>query len=261
MAWVQGDGSAQDFIYRAFRKIGQVRPGYTPQQELLQDALTEWTDFFDALGAERDAQYSNPVYQHSVSGPGSQTNGNGYQVGPTAADWVQPRPESIIRANVVFTSVGPQPVYIHITPVSQEEWASLAIQQIPAVNITSIFWYDPQWPNGVFNVFPPLNGNAIQLYQRGILVPPATLATPYTAPPGYADGVTYGLAERLYYLATKEVVVRPRPYPNIAGAAALAWQNIRRINRPIPRAPNDFACGNKPGGFYDSFVTYTGEPY
>jgi len=203
MPWVQGDGSAQDFIYRSFRKIGQIRPGYTPSPEILQDALTEWGDFFDALGAEQNAPYSNPVYQHAVSGPGSQTNGNGYQVGPTAADWVQPRPEEIIRANLVFTSQGPQPVYIQLRPVSQAEWAALAIQQIPAVNVTSIFWYDPQFPNGVFNVFPPLNSNAIQLYQRGILASPATLATVYTAPPGYNDMVTYGLAERLYYLATK----------------------------------------------------------
>ena len=253
---------AQDFIYQSFRKIGQNRPGYVPQPELLGDALNEWIAFYDQLGAERNSHWSNPVYQHAVSGPGSATNGNGYTVGPSGADWIQPRPESIIRANLVMTNVGPQPIYLPLRPVSQEEWAALAIQQIPGINVTSLFWYDPQFPNGVFNVFPPLNGNSIQIYQWGVLTPPATLGATYAAPPGYQDAIVYGLAERLYHMATKSnMVAHPVSYQIIAGKAHAALEKVRNVNRPIPKLINDSPRGNRAGGFYDSFVTYTGEPY
>ncbi len=315
--------TAQDVIYQAFRKIGQLRPGYMAAPELLQDALTEWTAMFDEMAAERNTQYSNPVFQYPVTGPGSLTGGNGYSIGQvftftgttaigsahitlissifglvvgqkvtgtgipanstiasivsssevtishlaTAAgiatisvipDFIGPRPESIIRANLVFTSQGPAPVYIQLRPVTQEEWAALAIQQIPGTNITSIFWYDPQYPQGVFNVFPPLNGNSLQFYTWGVQAPPSSLSSTYSAPPGYWDMILFGLAERMYYMVTKESLVRVVPYALIAGKAKLARE---KVMRPIPRLASDAPRSGGPDGFYDSFVTYTGEPY
>src|ERR1035437_7538282 len=83
-----GNLQAQNFIYMALRKCGQMRPGYTPSPELLADALSEWYTWFDELGAERNSHYSNPVYQYSVTGPGSQTGGNGYTIGPSGANWI-----------------------------------------------------------------------------------------------------------------------------------------------------------------------------
>lgn len=252
---------ASDFLYMALRRLGHLRPGYTASPELLADGLNEWQLMFDELNTGRTNQYSNPDFVYPVTGPGSQTNGNGYQIGPTAADWVGPRPTAIIRANLVQTTVGPQPVYIPIKPISQEQWAALAIRQIPAVNITSVFWYDPQYPNGVFNVFPPLNGNSIEIFQWGVLSVPATLGTSYSGPPGYAAMVAAGLAERLYYLVPKMLMPEKGPYQLIASKAKYALDQLRRLNRPLNPLPNDFGGGGQPDGFYDSFVTYTGEPY
>lgn len=304
-----------------------MRPGYLNQPELLADALTEWQAFFDELNAERTANFSNPDFVYPVTGPGSQSGGNGYTVGPqftfsgtttiaslvvtvdntaglqvgnavsgagipalatitaispnvsitlsleaTAAalititvtpDWVGPRPESIIRANLVMTSAGQAPIYLQLTPISQEEWSALAIRQIPAINVTSKYWYDPQYPDGVFNVFPPLNGNSIELFTWGVLAAPTSLQATYSAPPGYWDLVVLGLAERLYYMATKEVVIRPVPYQIIAGKAHAAREKIRLVNRPIPRLRTDCPSGSRIGGsgFYDQNVRWTGEPY
>lgn len=252
---------ASDFIYQALRRIGHLRPGYTASPELLADALNEWQLMFDELNTDRTNQYSNPDFVYPVTGPGSQTNGNGYTVGPSGADWTGPRPTSIIRANLVQTTVGPQPVYIPIQPISQEQWASLAIRQIPAVNITSVFWYDPQFPNGVFNVFPPLSGNSIELFQWGTLSVPNALSASYSGPPGYAAMVAAGLAERLYYMVPKLLMPEKAPYPVIAGKAKLALDRIRLLNRPINPMRNDFRGGGRPSGFYDSFVWETGEPY
>jgi hypothetical protein len=265
--------TGQQWIMMAFRRIGQERPGYTTSPELLQDALNEWVLFYDMLGSERNAQYSNPHFEYPVTGAGSQTGGNGYLIGPTAttapatattlaggaSDFLGPRPESIIRANCIINTAG-QPVYIPLRPVSQEEWASLAVQQIPGVNITNVFWYDPQFPNGVINFFPPISGNTIQIYQWGILTPPANLGAQYAAPPGYGEMVVSGLAERLYHMVTKKMCPRPAPYQVIAGKAHRALDQIRAVNRPIPRLASDFPSGSGPDGFYDSFVSYTGEP-
>lgn len=253
--------TGQDFILMALRKIGQMRPGYICATEFLTEILNDWQLFFDELNAERNNIWSNPDYVYPVTGPGSQSGGNGYQIGPTSADWVGPRPVSIIRANLVFTSQGGSPVYIQLKPISQEEWAGLAIRQIPAVNVTSVFWYDPQFPNGVFNVFPPLSGNSIELFETGFLTAPATLNTSYSAPPGYADMVIWNLAARNYYSVTKQDYIRLIPYGIVASRAANSLNKVRAMNRPLPKLNNDAPRGDGPNGFYDSFVTYTGEPY
>lgn len=255
-----GLATAQDFIYQALRKLGHLRPGYLPSPELLNDALNEWGLFFDALGTDRLNQFTNPDYVYSVTGPGSQSGGNGYQIGPTAADWVGPRPTSIIRANLVQNNA-PQKVYIPMQPISQEQWAALAVRQIPATNIASVFWYDPQFPNGVFNVFPPINGNSIELFQFGTLAPPANLAALYSAPPGYEDMLVFNLAARLYYMVPKMIMPEKVPYQLIAGQAKAALDKLRMLNRPVNQLGNDFRGGGRPDGFFDSFITYTGEPY
>ena len=95
----------------------------------------------------------------------------------------------------------------------------------------------------------------------GILVPPSALADTYSAPPGYQDMIIYGLAERLYGMVTKNMVAHLSPYPQIMGRFQAALNRIRRINKLQSRLASDFPGGKKPAGFYDSFVTYTGEPY
>lgn len=254
--------TAQQHIYQALRKCGSLRPGYTPQMELLADALNEWGTMFDEWQAEREMGFSIPQFVYPVTGPGSQQNGNGYEIGPTAADWVGPRPTSIVRANLVFTSGGQSPVYIHLRPISAEEWAALSIREIPAINVTSLFYYDPQYPNGVFNVFPPLNGNSIELFTWGFLAVPAALAENYSAPPGYQDAVIKTLAERLWPMLTHDICVHKNSQMWLAGQAYTAREKVKAVNRSLPTLCNDF--GKTTGGdapLYDSFVTDTGFPY
>lgn len=257
---------AQDYIYSALRKCGQLRPGYKAGPELLGDGLDEWRMLFDSWQAERTMGFSIPQYTYAVGGPGSQSGGNGYLVGPTAHaagnanDFQGPRPEAIVRANLKMTSVGPQPVYIPIRMISVEEWASLAIRQIPGINVTSLAYYDPQFPNGVFNVFPPLTGNSIELFTWPSFAVPANLAATYSAPPGYMDAVIDSLAERLWPMCTLDVLVHKVSHQWLAGKAHAAREKVRLVNRPIPTLQNDFG-GGKPAGYYDSNVARIGEPY
>ena len=253
--------TAQDYILNALRKCGQMRPGYIPAPELLADALNEWEVLFDAWATDRTMGFSIPDYVYPVTGPGSQTGGNGYQIGPTAADWVGPRPVMIVRANLVMTNVGPQPVYIALRPLTAEQWAGLSIRQIPAINVTNVFYYDPQYPNGVFNVFPPLNGNSIELFCAQQLGTPATLATAYSAPPGYANAVIWSLAERLWPMCTNDIAIHKTPFERIAGTAYEACQKIQAVNAPARELSSDFRGSAKPDGYFDQNVTWTGEPY
>jgi hypothetical protein len=253
---------AQDYINLAFRRCGQMRPGYTVSAELYADGMNEWQALFDSWSAERSMGFSVPQYTYPVTGPGSQSSGNGYQIGPSAADWVGPRPEAIIRANLKFTSAGAYPVYMPIKMLSAVEWANLSIRQMPGVNVTSMAYYDPQFPNGVFNVFPPLTGNSIELFTWPGFTVPATPATAYSAPPGYIDAVVWSLAERLWPLCTKAFMPNKLSYSIIAGKAKAACEKVRNVNRPIPILKNDFRGGSRGHieGYYDSFVSYTGLP-
>lgn len=271
--------TGQQFIYTALRKLGALRPGYTASPEMMADALFEWNTFFDSLNNDPACQFSNPSYTYPILGSGSQTGGNGYLVGPSAQhapatpttlpggpnDWQGPRPSSIIAANLIFTNIQPNPVYIRLTPVTQKQWSTLSVLQIGPTQVTSIFWYDPQFPNGIFNVFPPLNGNSIQLYQQGSLVPPAELDSPYSAPPGYEDLVIFGLAKRLYHHVDGLVLREKKPYVQVCSDYDRALEAIQAMNTPIPELAGDAPAGSRTagggGGYYDSFVTWTGEPY
>jgi hypothetical protein len=267
--------NGQAVIIQALRKLGQVRAGYTPPPELLADGLNEWITLFDEWATDRTMGFSIPTYVYPVLGPGSQSSGNGYLLGPTATtalatpttnagganDWNGPRPPIIVRANLKFTSGTGQPVYIHLRPISAEEWAGLSIRVITAINVTNVFYWDPQFPNGVFNVFPPLSGNAIELFCSQALAAPATLATAYSAPPGYLDAVIKSLAERLWSMIPSSVCPNKRSPEWLAGSAYEACQKIQMLNRPIPMLASDFPrAGGGPGGFYDSNVTNTGLP-
>lgn len=259
--------TARDYLYTALRRCGQLRPGYQSQNELLTDGLNEWWSLFDSWASERTMGFSVPSYTYTVKGPGSQSGGNGYLIGPTANivgnanDFQGPRPNAIIRANNILNNVGPQPVYIGLRPISAEEWASLSIRQIPAINVTNLFYYNPQFPNGIFNVFPPLNGNGIELFCWEALAVPASVDAQYNAPPGYADAVVWSLAERLWPMCTKQLTINRVGFPYLCGKAYEACQKVRMVNRPIPTLRPDFHGGGHREGFYDANVSWTGEPY
>lgn len=176
-------------------------------------------------------------------------------------DWIGPRPDSIIRANLKMTNVGPQPVYIQLRPLEPEEWAALSIRQIPAINVTNVYYYDPQFPQGVFNVFPPLNGNSIELFTWPMFGTPSKLSAAYSAPPGYQDAIVYTLAERLWLMCTHQIAVNKVPLSWLAGKAYAARQKVMNVNRPIPTLAGDFRGGRRTEGYYDANVSWTGEPY
>jgi hypothetical protein len=214
----------------------------------MNDALTEWQMLYDGYNARRTMAYSMPDYVFPVTGPGHGSTGNGqtfggtgYQIGPTATDFVAPRPVAIARMNLYMTSVSPSsPTRIPLEQISMEEWMRISVIQLTPINVTTVFAYDPQYPNGVIWVWPPLNGNSLEIFTWGQLTPPSTLASAYSAPPGYQDLIVFQLAKRLYPMCTKDVMPERRNYQLLCAEAEIARQAVAAINAPMPRIRNDF---------------------
>lgn len=240
---------AQDYIYHALRQCGQLKAGYTAQLELLTDAIDQWHLLFDSYNSRRTMMYTMPDYVFPILGPGHGVTGNaqtfggsGYQIGPTSLDFVAPRPEAIVRVNLYYTE-GPSPARIPLSQISMEQWMNIAVVSLPAINVATTFAYDPQYPNGVIWVWPPLNGNSLEIFTWGALTPPASLTAPFSAPPGYADLIVKQLAVRLWQYCSVSWFKERHSFEWISAQAELARQQVAKVNAPMPRLRNDFSGG------------------
>ncbi len=252
--------TAADYINgRILRHACQLRPGYTTSPELQQDVLNEWQALIDEWNTERVMPYTIPRYTYPIVGSGLNHNNLDYDIGPTAVWFNGPRPEKILKANLLLTTVSPN-IRIPVKPVSFEEYYSISSLGISAVSITDVIYYESKFPNGIIHFWPPLNANSLELFTDGVLVAPAALATVVagTLPPGYENAIVYTLAHRCQYLCTKEMGKRN---PNIGAWALRARQKVRNINQPNPAALSDFKSGHRQEGTWDINVTLTGEPY
>ena len=167
---------------------------------------------------------------------------SGSQTIEVIPDFVGPRPEAIIRCNLLYTTTSPNS-RIPLAPIGVEEWASISTLQLTPINVTTVFYYDPQFPQGVLNCWPPLNGNSLEIFTWGFLTPPSQLTDTYFAPPGYQDLIVYRLAQRMYHLCTKWEGIRPVDFQYLCGQAAIAAARVKAANAPSPRLRNDFAGG------------------
>lgn len=261
--------TAQDYIYLAFRTCGQMRAGYTLPPEMLSDGLDQWTLLFDAFNARRTMNYTMPDYIFPITGPGTGTTGNGqtfggsgYTIGPSGADFTAPRPVAIARLNLYQTANAGPPSRIPMSMLSMEEWTAIISPVIPAINVATVAAYDPQFPNGVIWVWPQLDGNSLEIFTWGHLVPPASLSTPFAAPPGYGDLVVYQLATRLWSFCTKDIMPERRNFQWVAGQAEIIRQRVSSVNAPRPRLNNDFTGGHAGNaGVNDWNLLLNGVPY
>ncbi len=175
-----------------------------------------------------------------------------------------PRPEVILRMNLYMTSTSPtQPTRIPLSPISVEQWANISVIQITAVNVTTVFYYDPQFPQGVINVWPPLNGNSLEIFTWGFLTPPTSLSTVVMEPPGYQDAITYTLAARLWPMVTHNIAANKVSHQFLLGQAKIARERVKFINAPRNKIRNDFQGGNtgRSTGVSDWSLLLTGQPY
>jgi hypothetical protein len=252
--------TAADYInQRILRHMVQLRPGYTAGAELQQDVLNEWTAFIDELNLDRNMPLTKPEFTYSVVSTGFHGNSRDFQIGPTAADFIGPRPVRILKCNLIFSSTSP-PSRVPVEVLPWEDYGSISVLTVPATGVTTSLYYEPTFPNGIIHVWPPLSSNALEIWQNGALVAPATLATVVagTFPPGYENFIVYSVADRAQYLATKEMGPRN---PRIAAWALKAKQRIRNANAGNPLAYGDYQNNNSQRhGSNSGNVTLIGTP-
>ncbi len=323
--------TAQGFIDQAYRKCGQMRPGYTVQPEQYAESLIEFQTMYDGYNAERTMSYSVPDYIYPIAsngldgiygeniqftvGPrftftaaltitsttalvanttgliiGQRISGTGIAAGSTiqgisinvsitlslaatstqaasvvtvTPDFIGPRPEAILRMNLWMTSASPtNPTRLPISPISAEEWANISVLAFTPINVANVFYYDPQYPQGVINVWPPLNGNSLEFFTWGFLTPPTLLSSTITVPPGYADLITYELAKRLWPMCTKQLAINRVSHQWLCGQAKIARDKVKAVNAPMPRMANDFGGGRGGGANVNDWSTIlAGLPY
>lgn len=326
-------GTAGNYLYSAFRRCGQMRPGYLNNADLLADGLAEFSYLFDNWNSKRTMNYTTPDYVYPVLRTGSaaiesgQVYGLGFYVGPsvtftgtttstqtlvavpntvglqlgmyiagtgvpsntyivsivqgvsitmnnpastsgtvsiaTMPDWQGPRPTAILRANLVYQAVSGPPTRLPLSPVSSEEWANISVLQLTPINVTTVYYYEPSFPCGIFWAWPPLNANSIEMFTWGFLTPPTDLTTQIDLPPGYQDAMIYTLAERLWPMCTNEIAIQRVSLLNLRGDAHRARQDVKRLNAPMPRLRCDFGPGGNTGQTpaCDWTLLLTGIPY
>lgn len=251
--------TAADYInQRVLRHACQLRPGYTAGAELQQDVLNEWLALVDEWNAERRMPFTTPEYTYPVTGAGFKGNNRDYQIGPTAVDFIGPRPARILKANLIITTSTPNS-RIPLAVLPFDDYGDIPVLTLPPTGITEALYYEATYPNGVIHCWPPIAYNSIEIWTQGALIAPATLATVVagTFPPGYENCTIYTLAERCQFLCTKEMGKRN---DKIAGWALKARQRVMSVNQRNPKAFTDFSGGRRGGSAYDPNLTTQGRP-
>lgn len=189
-----------------------------------------------------------------------------YTIGPDASlDIEAPRPQAILRANMIDLTSWPNPPYI---PMRVLDWSgyqswSLRNAQTP---LPTALWYDggynpipnpagdqtqapeaPVFGFGTINLIGvPMNANRIEFWASA----PLTQATSYfddlVFPPGYYEFLLYGLCGRLYPRFQRQ----PDPVVlELYKEARLAIESANATRAPV--MPLDGGLPNVSGGYWD----------
>lgn len=184
---------------------------------------------------------------------------NAYTIGPSGADFTGPRPNRVIKGNIIITGQ-PQPVYIPLDIIDGEQWMSLTIRAIPTA-IPRKLYYDSGYTSvGVTSGVPNLGYGTLYFYgqpqagyQVELLVPTAlqnftALAGSggyFIAPPPYEEFVVTSLAEALSISYGRPISQDLKDRARKARAAVVS------LNSQAPVSNTDFPGSNRGGGYFN----------
>jgi hypothetical protein len=249
--------TAQDFVTRTLRHCAQLRPGYVAGPELMADVLSEWNALWADWSLDRRMAPTVPATVYPLAGSGYLGNGRDYEIGPGAADFNGLRPIKILKANLLLDVTPTSRLPLDVLP--WRDYGDISVLTVPPTTVTTSVYYEPAFPIGILHFWPPITaGPKFEFWTDGVLVPPATLATTVSFPPGYENATVFSLAEKCQYLVTKEM---GKVNPKIAGWALHARQWIRNANASNPKCVTDFQShhGRGAGGTTSGNLTLIGE--
>jgi|SRR5579859_169068 len=221
--------------YKAARHCQVLRAGQILPADLNNDMLSEVNDMIDAWEVDRRKLFAirpdlyplTAGVQFYIIGPGAvPTVIGGVEYGALPGV----RPVGIEDANIVVNTVTP-PVRTPVRILTPEEWADIRLQSIPFA-LPLKLWYDANFNTvgqGTISLWPgPLSSYGLELFTTqslGQVLGFADLTTAYSFPPGYADAVTWSLAERCgpmlraYFKTDGEMFVEVKRQAKMARAA------------------------------------------
>jgi hypothetical protein len=225
--------------------------------ELAADYLFECNAMIDSWNAQELAQYFIDDRYFAIT-----VSQQSYTLGPTGdfntdinSVALTYRPQRIIRANMILLSTGgggggtTTRIPIQIIPV--EDFADIPVIDISS-QVTIRMYVQTTKDNVTLWMFPfPTAGNQIEFFMWPGFPQFASQTAIFDAPPGWQDFLTYALAERVYFLNTKDTQKTMGP-----GVNRGAWLHSKKIeaerlvwasNAPTPELTPDLIT-NDPNG-------------
>lgn len=184
--------SAQDIINQAFRDLGVLRTGQGAPADIVDDAQISLNQLIDSWLIDNLMVYCIEAQIFDIV-----TSKNAYTIGPSAADFIAPRPLRIEEANIILTSPTPV-VRIPISIITMDEWAGISYRDIQS-NIPLYLYYDLGFNETVgyatINLWPqPQAGYQLEIFVWKQLQAFPDLDTPIRFPPAYAQALRKCLA-------------------------------------------------------------------
>jgi hypothetical protein len=240
----------QNLTYMALRLANVTKlPGATPSTDQLADCLQQAQLIIDQaqlkpalIYAERFTDYVLGTAEKYTLGPG------GTLISTTSTSI---RPIKIDRAKLILASTG-TPVYLEVHNGTWEEFASLAIQQIPGA-LPKFLYCDYAYPTAnVYLVPQDQGGDTLELYDRVPLQNFVAMSDVVVFPPGYQDWFVNGLAIRLAAVFKGQgAEVSEDTKEEFRRAARAIGMNNARAPRLVSDAPRSPSSGGITFNYYD----------
>lgn len=184
-------------IYRALRLARVLQgPSQGPSPEKLADGLIALNGLLDYLTAQQGAIYTKRQDRYTLQ-PSQVTYTIGIDpTGQQTANFNAVRPVRIDRASLVLTGTNP-PVFLPMSLLTPEEWASLVVRTIPTTVPRRLYC---DYANPISTLYfwgYPTAGNDVELWTWQQLAQFQTIDDQVTLPPAYLDMLVYNLAVRL----------------------------------------------------------------
>lgn len=180
-------------VYMSLRDLGCLRAAQKPSIDVINDCLQPANDIFELWGLDSDMIYTirDDVWT-LIAGQ------QDYNIGPTGADIIAPRPVGFERVNVLLTENPAQPVHSPVDLVNHFEWADIRVRILPLAIPTKMYFekdFLPPSGNASIHLWPgPRINYGLECWTWQQFTPFADVTTPYVFPQAYLYAFRKALA-------------------------------------------------------------------
>ena len=226
-------------LYMSLRLAGVTKvANITPSADQLSDALAQANLMIDQAQVKRPMIYTIRLTSYTLGTNKIYTLGTGGTLGPN-------RPVKIERATLMLSATG-TPVHLQIFEGSYEEFADLAVQDIPGA-LPRFLYCDYAYPLASIYLVPQdRGGDKLELYDWQPIQSFVATTDVVQLPPGYQDWFVNNLAVRLASVFKEQGA---SVTDDVRIEARKATQALMSRNSKSPRAISDAPRQRSGGDF------------